>query len=112
MKHLEKVFTIANFAAEHPELLGVPFETACNIVSKLPTPKAVKDALAHLTAYNFYVTGRDPMGILKSDDDIIEIALATFDGILETSAEHNLPIPDVVAVQFWTLAAFICNAPD
>lgn len=112
MKNLNTFFTIANFAAEYPELLGLPFETACDIVSKLPTPKALKEALSTLTAYNFYITGVDPRSVLKSDEDVIDVALGTFDGILETCIENKMSIPDVLAVSFWTVAAFICNDPN
>jgi hypothetical protein len=38
-------------------------------------------------------------------------AMATFEGLMKICIETNHPIPEVVAVAFWTFAAFICNDP-
>jgi hypothetical protein len=111
MKHLEETFAIANFAAQYPHLLGVTFEKACDIVSKLPTPNDLKEAIAYLTAYNFYITGLNPVEVLKSDEDVMTFAMATFEGLMKICIETNHPIPEVIAVAFWTFAAFICNDP-
>ena len=111
MKHLEETFAIANFAAQYPHLLGVTFEKACDIVFKLPTPNDLKEAIARLTAYSFYITGLNPFDVLKSEEDVITFAMSTFESLMETCIETNHPIPEVVAVAFWTVAAFICNDP-